>query len=176
MEALAPLHAEAGIDIRIPSPDHTPDPLLVLDKAAAGYTGPDGQPVAILKDITLMVRAGARVGVLGANGAGKSTLIKTLADELPVQAGERRASRGLAIGYFHQQQLDMLDLDATPLAHLARLAPDAREQELPHYTGGFGFSGDAATRLVGPRSGGEKARLALALVLWQKTHLTRKND
>src|SRR3546814_19928273 len=148
MEALAPLHAEAGIDIRIPSPDHTPDPLLVLDKAAAGYTGPDGQPVAILKDITLMVRAGARVGVLGANGAGKSTLIKTLADELPVQAGERRASRGLAIGYFHQHQPDMLDLDATPLAHLDRLAPGAREQGLRNYLGDWN-SAESGTSVVG---------------------------
>ncbi|MBO9355254.1 ATP-binding cassette domain-containing protein [Bordetella petrii] len=171
METLAPLHAEAGIDIRIPSPDHTPDPLLVLEKVAAGYTGADGQPNSILKDVTLMVRAGARVGVLGANGAGKSTLVKTLAEELPVQTGERRASRGLAIGYFHQHQLDMLDLDSTPLAHLARLAPEAREQELRNYLGGFGFSGDTVNGKVGPMSGGEKARLALALIVWQKPNL-----
>ena len=108
-----------------------------------------------------------RVGVLGANGAGKSTLIKTLAEELPVQAGERRASRGLAIGYFHQHQLDMLDVDSTPLAHLARLAPEAREQELRNYLGGFGFSGDTVNGKVGPMSGGEKARLALSLIVWQ---------
>jgi len=171
MEALAPLHAEAGIDIRIPSPDHMPDPLLALEHLSAGYTDAAGQAVPILRDVTLMVRAGGRIGVLGANGAGKSTLIKTLAEELPAQAGERRASRGLAIGYFHQHQLDMLDLDATPLAHLARLAPDAREQELRNYLGGFGFSGDAATGLVGPMSGGEKARLALALIVWQKPNL-----
>ena len=171
MEALAPLHAEAGIDIRIPSPDHMPDPLLALEHLSAGYTDAAGQAVPILRDVTLMVRAGSRIGVLGANGAGKSTLIKTLAEELPVQAGERRASRGLAIGYFHQHQLDMLDLDATPLAHLARLAPDTREQELRNYLGGFGFSGDAATGLVGPMSGGEKARLALALIVWQKPNL-----
>ena len=171
MEALAPLHAEAGIDIRIPSPDHMPDPLLALEHLSAGYTDAAGQAVPILRDVTLMVRAGSRIGVLGANGAGKSTLIKTLAEELPVQAGERRASRGLAIGYFHQHQLDMLDLDATPLAHLARLAPDTREQELRNYLGGFGFSGDAATGLVGQMSGGEKARLALALIVWQKPNL-----
>jgi len=171
METLAPLHAEAGIDIRIPSPEHTPDPLLVLDKVAAGYTRADAQPVSILKDVTLMVRAGARVGVLGANGAGKSTLIKTLAEEIPVQAGERVASKGLAIGYFHQHQLDMLDLDGTPLQHLARLAPDAREQELRNYLGGFGFSGDTVNGKVGPMSGGEKARLALSLIVWQKPNL-----
>jgi len=166
MEAMAPLHAEAGIDIRIPSPEHTPDPLLVLEHASAGYAASP-----ILRDVTLMVRAGSRIGVLGANGAGKSTLIKTLAEELPVQAGERRASRGLAIGYFHQHQLDMLDLDGTPLQHLARLAPEVREQELRNYLGGFGFSGDAVLSKVGPMSGGEKARLALSLIVWQKPNL-----
>jgi ATP-binding cassette subfamily F protein 3 len=171
MEALAPLHAEAGIDIRIPSPDYMPDPLLVLDKLSAGYTDVSGKPVAILRDVTLMVRAGSRIGVLGANGAGKSTLIKTLAEELEVQNGERRASRGLAIGYFAQHQLDMLDLDATPLMHLARIAPDAREQELRNYLGGFGFSGDTVSSKVGPMSGGEKARLALSLIVWQKPNL-----
>jgi len=171
MEALAPLHAEAGIDIRIPSPDYMPDPLLVLDKLSAGYTADDGQQVSILRDVTLMVRAGSRIGVLGANGAGKSTLIKTLAEELQVQSGERRASRGLAIGYFHQHQLDMLDLEATPLMHLARIAPDVREQELRNYLGGFGFSGDTVNGKVEPMSGGEKARLALSLIVWQKPNL-----
>jgi ATP-binding cassette subfamily F protein 3 len=171
MEALAPLHAEAGIDIRIPSPDHMPDPLLVLDKLSAGYTDDSGKQVSILRNVTLMVRAGSRVGVLGANGAGKSTLIKTLAEELSVQAGERRASRGLAIGYFAQHQLDMLDLDATPLMHLARIAPDVREQELRNYLGGFGFSGEMVSSKVAPMSGGEKARLALSLIVWQKPNL-----
>jgi ATP-binding cassette subfamily F protein 3 len=171
MEALAPLHAEAGIDIRIPSPDHMPDPLLVLDKLSAGYTDGIGNAVPILRDVTLMIRAGSRIGVLGANGAGKSTLIKTLAEELQAQAGERRASRGLAIGYFAQHQLDMLDLDATPLMHLVRIAPDTREQELRNYLGGFGFSGDTVNSKVEPMSGGEKARLALALIVWQKPNL-----
>ncbi|WP_376784730.1 ABC-F family ATP-binding cassette domain-containing protein, partial [Achromobacter aegrifaciens] len=171
MQVLAPLHAEAGIDIRIPSPDQVPDPLLTLEHLSAGYTDADGNAVPILRDVTLMVRAGSRVGVLGANGAGKSTLIKTLAEELPVQAGTRRASRGLAIGYFHQHQLDMLDVDSTPIAHLARLAPETREQELHNYLGGFGFSGDTVTSKVGPMSGGEKARLALSLIVWQKPNL-----
>ncbi|MGE8658867.1 MAG: ABC-F family ATP-binding cassette domain-containing protein [Achromobacter sp.] len=171
MQVLAPLHAEAGIDIRIPSPDQVPDPLLTLEHLSAGYTDAAGNAVPILRDVTLMVRAGSRVGVLGANGAGKSTLIKTLAEELPVQAGERRASRGLAIGYFHQHQLDMLDVDSTPLAHLARLSPDTREQELRNYLGGFGFSGDTVNSKVGPMSGGEKARLALSLIVWQKPNL-----
>lgn len=167
MEALAPIHAESGIDIRIPSPDHMPDPLLAMEHMDAGYGGAE----PILRDVTLMVRAGSRIGVLGANGAGKSTLIKTLADELAPHAGTRRASRGLAIGYFHQHQLDMLDLDSTPLAHLARLAPEVREQELRNYLGGFGFSGDTVLSKVGPMSGGEKARLALSLIVWQKPNL-----
>ncbi|AZS80282.1 ATP-binding cassette domain-containing protein [Achromobacter sp. MY14] len=171
MQVLAPLHAEAGIDIRIPSPDQVPDPLLTLEHLSAGYTDAAGNTIPILRDVTLMVRAGSRVGVLGANGAGKSTLIKTLAEEIPVQAGERRASRGLAIGYFHQHQLDMLDVDSTPIAHLARLAPETREQELRNYLGGFGFSGDTVTSKVGPMSGGEKARLALSLIVWQKPNL-----
>ncbi|MFY3854611.1 ABC-F family ATP-binding cassette domain-containing protein [Achromobacter xylosoxidans] len=171
MQVLAPLHAEAGIDIRIPSPEQVPDPLLTLEHLSAGYTDAAGNDVPILRDVTLMVRAGSRVGVLGANGAGKSTLIKTLAEELPVQAGERRASRGLAIGYFHQHQLDMLDVDNTPLGHLARLSPETREQELRNYLGGFGFSGDTVNSKVGPMSGGEKARLALSLIVWQKPNL-----
>ncbi|MFY2817837.1 ABC-F family ATP-binding cassette domain-containing protein [Achromobacter xylosoxidans] len=171
MQVLAPLHAEAGIDIRIPSPEQVPDPLLTLEHLSAGYTDAAGNEVPILRDVTLRVRAGSRVGVLGANGAGKSTLIKTLAEELPVQAGERRASRGLAIGYFHQHQLDMLDVDSTPLAHLARLSPETREQELRNYLGGFGFSGDTVNSKVGPMSGGEKARLALSLIVWQKPNL-----
>jgi len=171
MQILAPLHAESGIDIRIPSPEYTPDPLLTLDALSAGYQDAHGAEQTILRDVTLNIRAGSRIGVLGVNGAGKSTLIKTLAEELPVQAGERRAAKGLVIGYFHQHQLDMLDVDGTPLAHLARLAPDVREQELRNYLGGFGFSGDTVHGTVGPMSGGEKARLALALIVWQKPNL-----
>jgi len=171
MEALAPLQAEAGIDIRIPEPSSMPDPLLVLDGVATGYRDGDGEVRSVLRDVTLMLRGGARVGVLGVNGAGKSTLIKTLADELPTLAGERRASRGLEIGYFAQHQLDMLDPDSTPLQHLARLAPQTREQELRNYLGGFGFSGDTVNSKIAPMSGGEKARLALSLIVWQKPNL-----
>lgn len=171
MEQLAPIHAESGIDIRIPSPQEMPDPLLVLDDMQAGYTTDSGEVVTILKQVKLMVRGGDRIGILGVNGAGKSTLVKTLAGELEVQAGSRRASRGLEVGYFAQHQLDMLDLDATPLQHLARLAPQTREQELRNYLGGFGFGGDRVTDTVAPMSGGEKARLALSLIVWQKPNL-----
>ncbi|MFT8275290.1 ABC-F family ATP-binding cassette domain-containing protein [Kerstersia gyiorum] len=173
MEVLAPLQAEAGIDIRIPSPEQMPDPLLTLENAAMGYASgnDDASDGAILQQVTLMVRGGSRIGVLGANGAGKSTMIKSLCGELPLLGGTRVASKGLKIGYFAQHQLDMLDLDSTPLAHLARLAPEEREQTLRNYLGGFGFSGDAATGPVAPMSGGEKARLALALVVWQRPNL-----
>ncbi len=171
MQVLAPLQAEAGIDIRIPEPDSMPDPLLVLDKVTTGYPTAGGEPISVLRDVTVMVRAASRIGVLGVNGAGKSTLIKTLAHELEPLSGTRRASKGLQIGYFAQHQLDMLDLEATPLQHLARLAPHTREQELRNYLGGFGFSGDTVNSLVAPMSGGEKARLALSLIVWQKPNL-----
>lgn len=171
MEKLAPLQFESGIDIRIPSPVNMPDPLLVLDHVSTGYHDSDGKLTVVLKDIQLLVRGGSRIGVLGVNGAGKSTLIKTLADLLPTLAGERRASKGLEIGYFAQHQLDMLDLDSTPLQHLVRIAPQAKEQELRSYLGGFGFSGDTVNSKVAPMSGGEKARLALSLIVWQKPNL-----
>nr|WP_202411817.1 ATP-binding cassette domain-containing protein [Paracandidimonas lactea] len=171
MEVLAPLQAEAGIDIRIPDPVSMPDPLLVLDNLRMGYQDDAGRPLEILSNVTLMVRGGSRIGVLGVNGAGKSTLIKTLAGQLAPLGGERRASRGLEIGYFAQHQLDMLDADSTPLQHLARLAPDTREQELRNYLGGFGFSGGTVNSRIAPMSGGEKARLALALIVWQKPNL-----
>ena len=172
MEELAPIHAESGIDIRIPNPENMPDPLLTLREVSVGYPGGGAQPATvILKDVTLMLRAGSRIGILGVNGAGKSTLIKTLSGELPALAGERKASKGLNIGYFAQQQLDMLRLDETPLQHLARLAPQTREQELRNYLGGFGFGGDTVNSRVAPMSGGEKARLALSLIVWQKPNL-----
>src|SRR5690606_78055 len=139
MEVLAPLQAESGIDIRIPTPTSMPDPLLVLDKVSTGYKDAEGNAKTVLSNVQLMVRGGDRIGVLGVNGAGKSTLIKTLAEELPALAGERRASKGLEIGYFAQLHLDILDLDSTPLQHLMRLAPQPREQELRNYLRGFGF-------------------------------------
>jgi ATP-binding cassette subfamily F protein 3 len=148
-----------------------PDPLLVLDDMHAGYTTDSGKQVAILRNVKLMVRGGDRIGILGVNGAGKSTLVKTLAGELEVQGGTRLASRGLEVGYFAQHQLDMLDLASSPLQHLMRVAPGTREQELRNYLGGFGFGGDRVTDTVEPMSGGEKARLALSLIVWQKPNL-----
>src|SRR5690606_26601096 len=123
--------------------------LLTLDRADLGYPGQD-KP--ILSQVRLMVRGGARVGILGMNGAGKSTLVKTLAGKLAPVTGERLESKGLVIGYFAQHQLDSIDPDSTPLQHLARLAPDVREQELRNYLGSFGFSGDMVTSLTAPFS------------------------
>lgn len=171
MEKLAPIHAESGIDIRIPEPDSMPDPLLVLDEVSTGYIDGHGGAREVLQDVTLMVRGGSRIGILGVNGAGKSTLIKTLSGELPVLKGTRNASRGLEIGYFAQHQLDMLDIASTPLQHMQRMEPQTREVELRSYLGSFGFSGDTVNGLVGPMSGGEKARLALALIVRRKPNL-----
>lgn len=173
MEALAPLHAQSNIDITIPDPESLPDPLLTLSDAHIGYRDEadlDGDRV-VIRNLNMMVRGGDRIGILGVNGAGKSTLVKTLAGELLPLKGKRNPAKGLEVGYFAQQQLDMLDPEATPLQHLARIAPQAREQELRNYLGGFGFSGDAATGLVEPMSGGEKARLALSLIVWRKPNL-----
>ncbi|TAM84100.1 MAG: ATP-binding cassette domain-containing protein [Candidimonas sp.] len=171
MQVLAPLRAEAGIDIRIPVPESMPDPLLTLKDVVAGYRTPGGDDKIVLRGVGLTVRGGARTGVLGVNGAGKSTLVKTLAGEQPALGGKRTASRGLKIGYFAQQQLDILDPQGTPLSHIAQLAPDAREQELRNYLGGFGYGGDAVNQGVATMSGGEKARLALALIVWQRPNL-----
>lgn len=167
MQVLAPIKAEHSIDIKIPDPLNMPDPLMVMDKLSVGYGDKE-----ILKNITLMLRGGGRIGVLGVNGAGKSTLIKTIAQELQPLAGEFHPSKGLSIGYFAQHQLDMLDMQATPLMHLQRIAdPNIREQELRNYLGMFGFSGDVVNSPITPFSGGEKARLALSLVVWQKPNL-----
>ncbi len=171
MEKLAPIHAESGIDIRIPEPDAMPDPLLVLDGVSTGYPQADGAAHTVLRDVTLMVRGGGRIGVLGVNGAGKSTLIKTLSGELAPLQGTRNASKGLEIGYFAQHQLDMLDAQSTPLQHLLRVEPQTRELELRSYLGSFGFSGDTVNAPVGPMSGGEKARLALSLIVRRKPNL-----
>src|SRR5690606_5313395 len=171
MEKLAPIHAESGIDIRIPEPESMPDPLMVLEDVTTGYRQDDDTAREVLRGVTLMVRGGGRIGILGVNGAGKSTLIKTLSGELPVLKGTRTASRGLEIGYFAQHQLDMLDVNASPLQHMQRLEPQTREVELRSYLGSFGFSGDTVNGLVGLMSGGEKARLALALIVRRKPNL-----
>jgi len=171
MQTLAPLHQRAGLNIVLPEPLDMPDPLLRLERASLGYASHDGVHRPVAQDVTLTLRANSRIGVLGVNGAGKSTLIKTLAGELPALDGTRIAAKGLKIGYFAQHQLDQLDLHATALQHMQRLAPQTREQDLRNYLGRFGFVGEQALSPVAPFSGGEKARLALAIVVWQRPNL-----
>lgn len=188
MEELAPIHASAAFSFEFREPARAPNPLLVLEAVTAGYaaapasdqdtdapTAPSDTDASagrtVLSGIDLTLQAGQRIGLLGVNGAGKSTLIKTLAGELAPLSGEARFGKGLEIGYFAQHQVDRLRHDQTPLWHLARLAPTAREQELRNYLGGFNFTGDMATAPVAPFSGGEKARLALALIVWQRPNL-----
>ncbi len=172
MEELAPIHAAAPFSFEFREPERAPNPLLVLEDVAAGYAPPAGEGAkTVLCGINLNLQAGSRIGLLGTNGAGKSTLINTLVGELPPLAGRLHQGKGLAIGYFAQHQLEMLRHDQSPLWHLQRLAPGAREQELRNFLGGFNFEGDMATAAIGPLSGGEKARLALALIVWQRPNL-----
>ncbi|OIO78390.1 MAG: ABC transporter [Hydrogenophilaceae bacterium CG1_02_62_390] len=166
MEDLAPIHAAAAFSFEFGEPDRAPNPLLVLEGVAAGY----GDKV-ILSGIDLNLQAGQRIGLLGVNGAGKSTLIKTLVGDIPPLSGKLVAGKGLVIGYFAQQQLEMLRHDQSPLWHLAKLSPRTREQELRNFLGGFNFNAEMATAAIAPLSGGEKARLALALIVWQRPNL-----
>jgi ATP-binding cassette subfamily F protein 3 len=147
-------------------PLRAPNPLIVLEDVDAGY----GEKV-VLKNVTLTLQSEQRIGLLGVNGAGKSTFMKTLAGALSPLGGTLTVNKGLAIGYFAQHQVEMLRDDDSPLEHLAPLAPDTREQELRNYLGSFNFPGDMATGAIEHFSGGEKARLALALIVWQRPNL-----
>ena len=166
MEIISPAHVDTPFDFRMREPLAGPDPLLTLDQVAVGYDAS-----AVLTGIKLGIGAGARIGLLGRNGAGKSTLIKLMAGELAPLAGERHEGKGLAIGYFAQHQIEVLRPDESPLRHLTRLDPRTREQELRDFLGGFDFRGDMALSPIAPFSGGEKARLALALLVWQRPNL-----
>jgi len=166
LEAVAPARLERGIDIQLPDPGDSPDPLIVADRLDAGY---GAQPV--LRGVELTLSRDARVGVLGRNGAGKSTLIRTLVGELPALAGECRRAGSLRIGYFAQHGIESLRDDESPLAFFQRLAPQAKESALRDELGRFGFPGDDALRPIGPMSGGEKARLLLASIVRTRPHL-----
>jgi len=166
IEVVAAVQVDSPFHFEFAAPERTPDPALELEAVRAGY----GSQV-VLDGLKLALRPGSRLGVLGRNGAGKSTLMKLLAGDLAPLSGVRREGRGLAIGYFAQHQLEQLRPEESPLWHLTRLAPNVREQELRDFLGGFNFHGDMATAPCGPFSGGEKARLALALIVWGKPNL-----
>jgi len=162
MEKVAPAHADSPFYFEFPEPGKTSDPLLSVDDLSLGY-GDE----TILHNASFSLHPGDRIGLLGKNGAGKSTLLKGLTGALQSQNGRRVMGAHLRIGYFDQQQLDVLDLDASPLLHLQRLTPTAREQSILDFLGGFNFKGDRAKEAIRLFSGGEKARLALAMVVWQ---------
>jgi len=166
MERIAAAHVDTPFEFAFRKPAVQSDPMLNLDGVEAGYGG-----VAVLRDIRMTLRPGTRLGLLGRNGAGKSTMMKLLAGALPPLAGQRVEGKGLQIGYFAQHQLEQLRPDESALWHLTRLSPKTREQELRDFIGGFNFHGDQATEPVGPMSGGEKSRLALALIVWQRPNL-----
>ncbi|AGB84465.1 MULTISPECIES: ABC transporter ATP-binding protein [Serratia] len=166
MELIAPAHVDNPFSFSFREPESLPNPLLRMEKVSAGY----GDKV-ILQSIKLNLVPGSRIGLLGRNGAGKSTLIKLLADELAPLSGEIGLAKGIKLGYFAQHQLEFLRADESPLQHLSRMAPRVLEQQLRDYLGGFGFQGDKVNEATGRFSGGEKARLVLALIVWQRPNL-----
>jgi ATP-binding cassette, subfamily F, member 3 len=176
MEELAPLRAAAEFSFEFREPLNAPNPLLVMEDVNAGYrieddkTG-DVATKSIVHGINFSLQIGQRIGLLGVNGAGKSTLIKTIAGDLSPLTGTSITGKGLTIGYFAQHQVEMLRHDESPLWHLAKIAPTTREQELRNFLGGFNFPGTMVTSSIAPFSGGEKARLALALIVWQRPNL-----
>ena len=174
MEKIAPLLAEAEFTFEFKEPANLPNPMLAITGGEFGYTT-DGERKTIVGGVSRSVLAGQRIGILGANGQGKSTLVKTIARDIPALGGEITEGKGLNIGYFAQQELDVLHPRDNPLEHMTRLAretgPQAREQELRNFLGTFNFSGDMVRQAVGTMSGGEKARLVLAMMVWQRPNL-----
>ncbi|OCG39482.1 ABC transporter ATP-binding protein [Gilliamella sp. Bif1-4] len=167
MELIAPAHVDNPFHFNFKPSEFLPSPLLMMDKVVAGY-----DDKIILEKIKLNLVPGSRIGLLGRNGAGKSTLIKLLAGELAPKEGHINLAKGVQLGYFAQHQLEYLRPDESPLWHLTQLAePKNTEQELRNYLGGFDFQGDKVTEPVKTFSGGEKARLVLALIVWQKPNL-----
>jgi ATP-binding cassette, subfamily F, member 3 len=166
MELIAAAHVESPFEFAFREPENKPRRLLHLKDADAGYANR-----TVVSNIEWALFYGDRIGLLGPNGAGKSTLLKSLVGDLPLKAGERHPGQGLKIGYFAQHQVEQLRLDESPLRHLQRLDPTARDQDLRNFLGGFDFRGDRVNERIAPFSGGEKARLALALIVWQRPNL-----
>jgi len=183
MERLAPVLTSADFGFEFGEPASLPNPMLVMTHASFGYPPPTdaaaGTPASIVVDqVNRSVMAGQRIGILGANGQGKSTLVKTIAGVLECVGGSVSAGRGLNIGYFAQQELEVLRPGATPLQHMLRLARESptsgqseREQDLRSFLGGFNFTGEIVNQAVGTLSGGEKARLLLCMIVWQRPNL-----
>jgi len=178
MEAIAPVLAEAEFTFEFREPASLPNPMLAIRDGEFGYRV-EGQARRIVGGVSRSVLAGQRIGILGANGQGKSTLVKTIARVIPPLGGTLTEGKGLNIGYFAQQELDVLRPADTPLEHLTRLARElaagpgegAREQDLRNFLGSFNFTGDMVSQAVGTMSGGEKARLVLAMIVWQRPNL-----
>ncbi|MDH3304668.1 MAG: ATP-binding cassette domain-containing protein [Gammaproteobacteria bacterium] len=169
MQIIAPAHVDSPFRFHFFEPEKQPQHLLGLTDAALGYRGSENG--AVLDNVNLHLSAGDRIGLLGVNGAGKSTLVKALATGSTLLDGERVLSRDTRIGYFAQHQLDMLEPEQSPIDHLRAYATDDREQDLRNYLGRFGFGGERIFEPVAPFSGGEKARLVLALMIRQKPNL-----
>ena len=166
MDQIAAAHADAPFEFGFPPPAALPNPVITLERAEAAYDGH-----VVLRGLSLSIRAGTRIALLGQNGAGKSTLVKLLAGVLEPHRGARIEGKGLHIGYFAQHQLEQLDPDSTPLEHFQRRFGSATEQQLRQFLGGFDFSGDRVTTPCAVFSGGERARLVLAMLIWQAPNL-----
>ena len=174
MERLAPVLTASDFSFEFREPQNLPNPMLMFDTVSVGYDTDEGEKV-IVRGIDRSVLAGQRFGILGANGQGKSTFVKTVARMQRAMGGTITEGKGLSIGYFAQQEMDVLRPDEGPLMHMIRLAkevsPNAREQELRDFLGQFRFVGDMVNQEVGSLSGGEKARLVLAMLVWQRPNL-----
>jgi len=182
MERIAPVLTSADFSFEFKEPKSLPNPMLAMSNMECGYlvqddVDPDTEPTrkVIVRNINKTVLAGQRIGILGANGQGKSTLVKTISRSLKALGGEVTEGKGLSIGYFAQQEMDVVHADDTPLQHMVRLAktvgPEGREQELRDFLGQFRFVGDMVHQVIGTLSGGEKARLVLASLVWQRPNL-----
>ena len=179
MEKIAPVLASADFTFEFKEPANLPNPMLAITDASFGYRAEDGSETTILRHVNRSVLAGQRIGILGANGQGKSTLVKTIARTMAPLSGTLTEGKGLSIGYFAQQELDVLRPGDNPLEHMVRLARElgaqaqepSREQDLRNFLGSFNFSGDMVHQAVGTMSGGEKARLVLAMIVWQRPNL-----
>ena len=170
MELIAPAYVDNPFSFEFRQPQSLPNPLVMIEQASAGY-GSGESAVEILGKIKLNLVPGSRIGLLGKNGAGKSTLIKLLAGELTALSGTVQLAKGVQLGYFAQHQLDTLRADESALWHMQKLAPEQTEQQVRDYLGSFAFHGDKVNQAVKSFSGGEKARLVLALIVWQRPNL-----